>query len=46
MSRCSAGGSRRAVTVMSGTIAWFDRYSTIRLAWAEGDGIDFRLECL
>ena len=25
-------------------IAWFDRYSTIRLAWAEGDGIDFRLE--
>ena len=25
-------------------IAWFDRYSTIRLAWAEGDGVDFRLE--
>jgi hypothetical protein len=25
-------------------IAWFDRYSTIRLAWGEGDGVDFRLE--
>ena len=25
-------------------IAWFDRDSTIRLAWGEGDGVDFRLE--
>ena len=25
-------------------IAWFDRNSTIRLAWGEGDGVDFRLE--